>query len=117
MVTWPSSDETVATVDSSGKVTSIGLNNGVHIDLATGNLFVDENASFDVLFSVVNAGQYFISDGIFFPNIKIRLSSSKYEGGGTVTETEDNQYDTSIINEVVEWDVRPELLYTDGTVN
>ena len=37
--------------DASGKVTSIGLNNGVHIDLATGNLYVDDNASFDVLFS------------------------------------------------------------------
>ena len=102
--------------DSSGKVTSIGLNNGVHIDLATGQLYVDPNASFDVLFSVVNAAQFFANGG-FFANIKFRVSASKDAEGDIVSKDDidgDGSDSQNPVGSVVEWDVKPIKFYEDG---
>ena len=91
--------------EENGKVTAIWLSNGVRVDLDSGNLYIEEDASFDVLFSVIDAAAYFFPGGSFSEDVIIRLSKSDYTQG-EVLEEED----------VVEWDVRPELLYEVGNV-
>ncbi len=85
--------------DSNGKVVQIQLSKGISIDLTTGNLTVDENASYEVLLSAI-AGDWLQSQGLFNGGLKIRLAKS--------TSGADN------VTDVIEWDVKPVQLYTQG---
>ena len=72
--------------DDSGNVMEIKLSEGISIDLSTGDLTVEEDASYEVLLEAVRAS-WFISQGLLTGgNARIRLVTADTVAGSNLTE-------------------------------
>src|SRR5699024_6588229 len=71
--------------DGSGKVIEIRLARGISIDLTSGELTIDEDATYEVIMSAVEAGWWGFDNG----RTTIRLSRPIYGSDGSITGTDE----------------------------